>query len=176
MQVQVHQAPQQSWVATAVTIAIVLVVMAIRLRRAGKVKPLKLETLWVVPVLCLGVAVLMFIQLPPRGWVALASVIGLAIGAAVGWQRGKLMHIHVDAETHALNQKASPAAMMFLIVLIVVRTGARSLLGSDSHLSPAMLTDPLIAFALGMFTLTRLEMYLRAKRLWTKRGSGSAAE
>ena len=28
-----------------------------------------------------------------------------------------------------------------------------------------MLTDPLIAFALGMFTLQRVEMYLRAKRL-----------
>jgi hypothetical protein len=39
------------------------------------------------------------------------------------------------------------------------------LLGAESHVSPAMLTDPLIAFALGMFTLTRLEMYLRAKRL-----------
>jgi hypothetical protein len=43
--------------------------------------------------------------------------------------------------------------------------GARSILGQDSNVSPAMLTDPLIAFALGMFTLTRIEMYLRAKRL-----------
>ena len=35
----------------------------------------------------------------------------------------------------------------------------------SGEVSPAMLTDPLIAFALGMFTLTRIEMYLRAKRL-----------
>jgi hypothetical protein len=36
-----------------------------------------------------------------------------------------------------------------------------------------MLTDPLIAFALGMFSLTRLEMYLRAKRLLEEaRGRG----
>ena len=55
--------------------------------------------------------------------------------------------------------------MLFLIVLIAVRAGARSVLGETSGVSPAMLTDPLIAFALGMFTLTRLEMYLRAKRL-----------
>ena len=55
--------------------------------------------------------------------------------------------------------------MIFLVVLIVVRMGARSLLGQEGGVSPAMLTDPLIAFALGMFTLTRLEMYLRAKRL-----------
>jgi membrane protein CcdC involved in cytochrome C biogenesis len=76
-----------------------------------------------------------------------------------------MMHIHVDPETHALNQKASPAAMIFLIALIVLRSGARAVLGEAGGVSPAMLTDPLIAFALGMFTLTRVEMYLRAKRL-----------
>jgi membrane protein CcdC involved in cytochrome C biogenesis len=135
------------------------------MRGLSKMRPLKLETLWIVPGMYAVVAALMFFTLPPVGWVAIASLAGLAAGAAVGWQRGKMMHIHVDPETHALNQKASPAAMFFLIALIVVRSGARSLLGADSHVSPAMLTDPLIAFALGMFTLQRVEMYLRAKRL-----------
>lgn len=161
MQVQpVHQ----SWISYAITIGIILIVMGLRMRRMGQMRPLKLETLWVVPAIYLAVAALMFFQLPPTGWVAIVSTIALAIGAAVGWQRGKMMHIHVDPETHALNQKASPAAMMFLIVLILVRMAGRGLLGSEG-VSPAMLTDPLIAFALGMFTLTRVEMYLRAKRL-----------
>jgi membrane protein CcdC involved in cytochrome C biogenesis len=164
MQVQAHPA-QQSWVGYAITIAIIVVVMALRMRRMGQMRPLKLETLWIVPALYLAVAALMFWQLPPRGWVAIASAAGLAVGAAVGWQRGKMMHIHVDPETHALNQKASPAVMFFLIGLIVVRSGARAVLGESGGVSPAMLTDPLIAFALGMFTLTRIEMYLRAKRL-----------
>jgi predicted membrane-bound mannosyltransferase len=155
----------QTWVSYAITIGIIVVIMALRMRGMSKMRPLKLGSLWIVPAVYLVVAALMFIQLPPTGWVAIASAIGLAIGAAVGWQRGKMMHIHVDPETHALNQKASPAAMLFLIVLIAVRAGARSVLGETSGVSPAMLTDPLIAFALGMFTLTRLEMYLRAKRL-----------
>jgi len=155
----------QTWVSYAITIGIIVVIMALRMRGMSKMRPLKLGSLWIVPAVYLVVAALMFIQLPPTGWVAIASAIGLAIGAAVGWQRGKIMHIHVDPETHALNQKASPAAMLFLIVLIAVRAGARSVLGETSGVSPAMLTDPLIAFALGMFTLTRLEMYLRAKRL-----------
>lgn len=164
MQAQVHPV-QQNWISIAITIAIVVIIMAFRLRRMGQMRPLKLESLWIVPAMYLVVAALMFWQLPPVGWVAIASAVALAIGAAVGWQRGKMMHIHVDPETHALNQKASPAAMFFLIALIIVRSAARGILGQDSGVSPAMLTDPLIAFAFGMFTLTRLEMYLRARRL-----------
>ena len=147
------------------TIGIIAVVMALRLRRMGQMRPLKLGNLFIVPILYLVVAAIMFVQLPPTGWVAIACALALAIGAAVGWQRGKMMHIHVDPETYALNQKASPAAMFFLIGLIVVRMAARGMLGQNSGVSPAMLTDPLIAFALGMFTATRVEMYLRAKRL-----------
>jgi membrane protein CcdC involved in cytochrome C biogenesis len=164
MQVQAHPV-HQGWISYAITIGAIVVIMALRMRRMGQMRPLKLETLWIVPAMYAVVAALMFFSLPPVGWVALASLAGLAIGAAVGWQRGKMMHIHVDPETHALNQKASLAAMFFLIALILVRTGARTLLGAESHVSPAMLTDPLIAFALGMFTLQRVEMYLRARRL-----------
>jgi membrane protein CcdC involved in cytochrome C biogenesis len=164
VQVQV-QPVHQTWITYAVTIGVIAVIMAVRLRRMGTMRPLKLGGLWIVPAIYAAVAALMFVQLPPRGWVAIASAVGLAIGAAVGWYRGKMMHISVDPETHALNQKASPAAMMFLIALIAVRMAARGILGQEGAVSPAMLTDPLVAFALGMFSLTRLEMYLRAKRL-----------
>jgi membrane protein CcdC involved in cytochrome C biogenesis len=172
MQVQVHPV-QQTWTSYAITIGIIVIIIALRMRRMGKMRPLKLGGLWVVPAIYFVVAALMFVQLPPTGWVAIASVVGLLIGAAVGWQRGKMMEIHVDPQTHALNQKASPAAMFFLLALIIVRMGARSLLGQEAGVSPAMLTDPLIAFALGMFTLTRLEMYLRAKRLLEEARSGA---
>ena len=167
---QVHPV-HQTWVSYAITIGII--VMALRLRRAGQMRPLKLGSLWVVPTLYLAVAAIMFAQLPPTGWVAIACGVALLIGAAVGWQRGKMMHIHVDPETHALNQKASPAAMLFLVALIVVRMLARGMMGAEGGVSPAMLTDPLIAFALGMFTLQRVEMYLRARRLLDEaRGRG----
>src|SRR5690348_11960039 len=106
---QVHTQPiHQTWITYAVTIGIIIVIMALRMRGMSKMRPLKLETLWVVPALYLVVAALMFWSLPPTGSVAIACVVALLIGAAVGWQRGKMMHIHVDPETHALNQKASP--------------------------------------------------------------------
>jgi hypothetical protein len=119
MQVQAH--PAQGWVQYAIPIAIFAVVIALRMRRMGQMRPLKLETLWIVPAMYLVVAALMFWQFPPVGWVAMACASALLIGAALGWQRGKMMHIHVDPETHALNQKASPAAVFFLIALIAVR-------------------------------------------------------
>lgn len=163
---------QQSWVSYAITIGLVIIVLALRLGRARQMQPLKLGSLWIVPAVYLAVAAIMFVQLPPTGWVAIACAIGLAVGAALGWQRGRMMHINVDPETHALNQKASPAAMLFLIALIVIRMIARTALGQE-NVSPAMLTDPLIAFALGMFTLQRVEMYIRAKRLLEEaRGRG----
>ena len=169
MQVQVQAHPvHQSWISYAVTIGIVVVVMALRIKYQlpGQMHFFGIGiALWGWRAVYAVVAGLMFFSLPPVGWVAVASLAGLAAGAAVGWQRGKMMRIEVDPETHALNQKASPTVMFFLIALIIVRAGARSLLGAENHVSPAMLTDPLIAFALGMFTLQRIEMYLRARRL-----------
>ena len=98
----------QTWVSYAITIGIIVVIMALRMRGMSKMRPLKLGSLWIVPAVYLVVAALMFIQLPPTGWVAIASAIGLAIGAAVGWQRGKMMHIHVDPETYALTRRHHP--------------------------------------------------------------------
>lgn len=164
MQAQVHPV-QPSWITYAITLGFIAIVMVLRVRRMGRMRSLNLGTLWIVPALYAVVAGLAFLQLPPTLPVVIACLCALVIGGAVGWTRGKMMQIHVDPETHALNQKASPAAMAFLIGLVVVRAGARSILGEGSSVSPAMLTDPLIAFALGMFSLTRLEMYLRAKRL-----------
>jgi hypothetical protein len=159
------QPAHQSWVSYLIMAGVIIVVVGLRLRSASKMQRLKLGSLWVVPALYLGVAAMMLAQFPPTGWVWIACVIGLALGAALGWQRGRMMHISVDPETHALSQKASPAAMLFLVALIAIRAGGKILFGTGSGLSPAMLTDPLIAFALGMFTLQRVEMYLRAKRL-----------
>lgn len=162
MQVHPVQPPLLSY---AITIGIVAIVMALRFRRMGKMRSLNPRSLWIVPALYAVIAALMFILVPPNAPVALVAFGALVVGGGVGWVRGKMMHIHVDPESQVINQKASPAAMLFLLVLILARAGARGAAAQSASVSPAMLTDPLIAFALGMFTMTRLEMYLRAKRL-----------
>jgi hypothetical protein len=53
MQVQVHPV-HQAWVSYAITIGIIVVVMALRLRGMGKMRPLKLGSLWIVPAVYLA--------------------------------------------------------------------------------------------------------------------------
>lgn len=142
--------------------------MIFRLTRARKSKPLKLEWLWVLPLVLLLATGALLWQMPPRGlewlWLALA----FALGGAIGWQRGRMMKITVDPETHDLNQQASPAAIIFLVALVAVRHGLREGLSAEAeawHLSAAFLTDVFVVFAMGILSVTRLEMFLRARRL-----------
>lgn len=170
---QVHQAQPNVWISYAITAVVVGLVLFFRVRRMSKMQPLKLERLWVVPAIYLLVVIALFVQYPPNpsGW-SMAGV-GLIVGAALGWQRGKTMRIHIDPETHALNQKASIAGIAFILVLIVVKMSARA--ASDAlKIDVGMLTDTLAALALGMFTVQRLEMYLRAKRMLAEARVGKA--
>jgi len=157
-----------TWVSYAVPAIIIAVVLGLRWRRMSRVRPLKLERLWLFPAFYALVTIVMYVRFPPQGWGWPFCVAALGAGAALGWQRGKMMRITVDPDTHALNQSASPAAMLFILALIAKRFGARSMLSSGGgalHLNAMAITDILIALGLGLFTAQRVEMYLRAKRL-----------
>lgn len=166
---QVHTVQPNGWISYAITATIIAVVFALRWRRMSKVRPLKLEQLWVLPAFYALVAVLTYAATPPHGLAWLFCAVALGFGAALGWQRGKMMRISVDPESHALNQVASPAAVLFILAIVVARQVARAALTADNalHLNALAVTDMLIALALGLFTAQRIEMYLRGKRLLT---------
>jgi hypothetical protein len=149
----------------SITATIVGLVLFFRIRRMSQMRPLKLEYLWIFPAVYLAIATLMLVQFPPTpmGWAICAAA--LAAGGALGWQRGKTMQITVDPETHALNQKASLAGIAFIVLIILVRQVAGFEGQAMGHQAGAMITDALVVFALGLFSVTRLEMYLRANRL-----------
>jgi hypothetical protein len=129
-----------------------------------RVQPLKLERLWVVPALYAVVTATVLYQSMPAGLQWLYVALALVIGGLVGWRRGAMMRISIDPATHALNQQASPAAMLFIFVIIIVRQGLR-MEASQMGLNAAFMTDLLVVFALGLFAATRLEMFLRARRM-----------
>src|SRR3546814_9938176 len=70
-----------AWVSYLITAAIVGLVLFFRMRRMNRMRPLKLEQLWIVPALYLGVVVMLLAQHPPQGsgWAVVA--IGLVVGA-----------------------------------------------------------------------------------------------
>lgn len=156
------------WISYAIPLVIVAIVLAFRWKRMSRVTPLKLERLWVLPAIYAALIVVTFTAHPPQGVAWLFCAIALVLGAALGWQRGKMMRIALDPETHTLNQTASPAAFLFIVVLIVVRSGARGAMQyGGGAFDPMAVTDVLMALALGLFTAQRVEMYLRGRRMLT---------
>jgi hypothetical protein len=159
---------QQTYLSFLVPALIIGIVLFFRFRSLGKARPLRLERLWIVPSLYLVLAALLFVQMPPHrfGWLWAAA--SLAAGAVLGWQRGRTMRITVDPESHALNQASSPVALLFIVALILIRSGVRAGAGLEAtamHIDAALITDCLVALALGLLSAQRLEMYLRGARL-----------
>ena len=84
--------------------AIVVIVLALRMRRMRQARRLRLETLWIVPAAYAVIAITMLATQVPQGAIAWALIAaGFAAGAAIGWQRGRSIHISVDPETHQLD-------------------------------------------------------------------------
>src|SRR3954466_2123730 len=121
----------------------------------GKARPLKLERLWIVPAIYLALTVVLFWEMTPRGLGWLWAGLAFALGSAIGWYRGKAMKISVDPETHALNQVASPLALLVIVVLIALRMAIRAGAGFGQVDVP-LITDCLVAMALGLLSMTRL--------------------
>jgi hypothetical protein len=164
-----HRGTPNPWIGYAVTAIVIAIVLAVRLKRMNVLRPLKLEYLWILPTVYLALAVTMFVVQPPDGIGWPLCGLALVIGAALGWQRGRMIHVEVDPETHRLSARQSPAAVFFIVILIGVRQGLGAIVrqggATGLHLSVATLTDLLIALALGLLTVQRVEMYLRAKTL-----------
>ena len=158
-----------SWLATLLPFVIIAAVLALRFRSMSKERPLKLQSLWIVPVVYLLVAgsTLVALPPPPMGWAMV--ILGLALGLALGWHRGKLIRIERNAETGELRQRASPLAMLLLAAVVVLKLGARQVFGESAATQPGsgamLLTDAFLGFALGLLSATRAELYLRGRRL-----------
>jgi hypothetical protein len=147
-------------------IAIVLII-ALRFRRMGRDRPLRLDGLWVLPAIYLAILIVAVAQAPPdtTGWTLIG--IGLVLGGVAGWLRGRTITIGVDPATGTLNQRASPLGLILLVVLIAVRYALRTLAheASPVHLSAAAIVDAFLALAFGLIAMQRLEMFLRGRKL-----------
>jgi hypothetical protein len=104
--------------------------------------------------------------------------VALALGGALGWYRGKMMHITVDPETHVVNARASAAAMYFIVLVLLARLGLRYVALGEAqawHVKATLITGLFLVFAVGLLGVQRLEMFLRARRLLVEARAASAS-
>jgi len=158
-------------------LAIFAGVMFWRMRTMDKARPLRLRTMWLMPVLFVALVGIVLFGMPPKALGVGALVLGVAIGAAVGWQRARLMRLHIEGEgaEARVMVRQSRAALVLLMALAGLRTLFRSATGAaqvsgaagSAHLSAGALamTDGLLGFALGMIVAHRVGLWRRAKAL-----------
>lgn len=159
-----------------IPIVVVAIVLALRVRRMRQVRPLKLNGLWIVPALVSFFAAIAFATQPPHGTGWLWCALALVAGAGLGWQRGRTMRIAVDPKTGTLRQTGSPAALVFVLVVIGLRSIARYE-ASAWGFNPVLVSGTLLSMAVGLLSAQRVEMYLRGRRMLTgaaDHASGSA--
>ena len=159
----------QSGVFWAYMIPLLLVVLVMRRNLRGR--RLRVERLWILPVVLALIGVLTLVAKPPTTATAIAALAGaLALGAAAGWYRGRLTRITVDPGTHDLTSKASVLGVVLIVVVMAARNGLRFYLESHAVSGPLaayapIATDALLMFSVAMLGVQRLEMWQRARRL-----------
>jgi hypothetical protein len=158
----------------------ILVIMALRMWRGAKARPLKIELLWVRPALFLVLIGLVIWQSPPPPSVLvyLVLVVAFAVGLGAGWMRGRMVKVSIDVETHSLTSQMSPWGLLIFAGLMIARLLLRGFLTShedDWHISPAALTDGFMLFYGGMVIGRIVEIWIRAARLLRDARAAKAA-
>ena len=160
---------QNNLSSTLIPLVVIGVVLALRMRKIGKDQPFSLARNWIMPGVVVLAAGALFVASPPSllGW---GVVLGFAaVGAPVGWHRGKLTHLSVDPGSGALLMRPSAAALVLMVAVIALRQAAKYVMLQDPASSHGerlwLFSDGMIGFALGMIFAFRTELWLRAKRL-----------
>ena len=167
--------PQPGGIWTAV-VPLLFIVMT--LLRGSRARNLKIEQLWIMPVVILALIGLALSQQGvPSAVGIVVDVVALALGAALGWWRGRFTNITIAPETHALTSKASPVGLILIAGVFAIRyfvRGYATAHAGELHASVAEITDAFLVLAVGLVCAQRLEIWLRASRMLTEARAAKA--
>jgi hypothetical protein len=142
------------------------------IRRTLRSRTIRAETLWVIPALLVAIAAVTIAQSPPRDLAGIAVlVLATLAGAGVGWQRGRLTRITLDAETGALTGQGSIWGLLLILLLLAARYGVITW----AHTHPdhggwaVVAADAALLFGYATLIVARLEMFVRCRKLMTDR-------
>lgn len=158
----------QKLIVFALVGVVVVGLLAWRMRRMMRATPFDPYRAWMLPVLFIVLSGLNLYRAGPVGmdwaWVAGAA----ALGAVIGYFRGRSIQISLDPTTGGLTAQGSAAAMIFILVLLVVRFALLYVLQSNANglsLRPIMADVLLSVLGAGAFVARGAEMGLRGHRL-----------
>jgi hypothetical protein len=161
--------PPSSPNAPAWAALIPLIVVGLVILRNSRARRLRVESLWISPVVILVLVALSLSQQGmPTPLMLGIDIAALALGAGLGWWRARFTHITVDPATHELTSRASPVGMLVILAIFALRYGVRMYADqSASSLGvPAVaIADALLVISVGLVCAQRLEIALRATRL-----------
>jgi hypothetical protein len=148
-------------------LGVALLVVILRNSRARR---LKIERLWVLPTVYVALLAVSLSEAPPQVTPLSVSllVIAFLLGAAIGWQRGRLTRIHIHPETHDLSSRASPIGLVFIFGIVALRLVARTYLAQSAtmlHLPIVAVGDAFLVMAVAILAAQRLEVWARASRM-----------
>ena len=154
------------------------VAVLVLILRNSRPRALKIERLWLLPVIYLFLLASTLAAAPPPVTAVSIGLLVLAfvVGAAIGWQRGRLMQIHIHPETHELSSRASPIGLAFIFAILVLRYAASAYLADNAAVVglPIMTVgDAFIVLAVAMLSTQRLEVWQRASRMLAEAKAGS---
>ena len=147
-----------------------VIVIGLVILRNARTRTVKVERLWITPAVIMAMCIAAFASNPPPGPIGLTlDVAAVALGAALGWWRGRASRFTVDPETHVVTSKVSPAGMLIILGIFALRYLLRGAVAgggaSALHLSAAEATDSFLLLAVGVVSAQRLEWWLRARKM-----------
>lgn len=163
-----------STMTTLITLGVVAVIIVLRNSRP---RELKIDRLWMLPLVYLVLMGAALYEAPPPLTALSISLLAGAfvIGAAIGWQRARFISIHIHPETQALTSRASPIGILFIFAILALRIGARDLLAGNAlmlHLPVVAIGDAFVVLAIAMLSVQRVEVWRRATRMLAEAQSG----
>jgi hypothetical protein len=155
-----------------------LAVIALVILRNSRARRLRIEGLWISPVLILVLVGLSFSQQAmPTPLMLGIDIAALVVGAGLGWWRARFTTITVDPATHELTSKASPLGMLVILGVFAVRYGVRMYAtqsASSLGVSANAIADAALVISVGLVCAQRLEIALRATRLLNEARAANA--
>lgn len=162
-----------------IAIAVVIPLVLLRNRKPRTLRP---RFMWVAPLLVTlaigfglwGISRTSTAPAPVEPLSLLILAVGLALGCAFGWQRGKMTTIHKEADG-TLKAQASPVGLLVVIGVLVLRRALEPWLeahAADWNVNPLAILEAFMLFAAGTVVVQRIEMWIRATRI--RRGQPDA--